>query len=350
MRFEQAPFDHPELPHQGRPRGRRPRGGLRRARATASARHRDPRPRPEPPAAGHPGLHRPPAGLDHRWRSRVESSTDARASPFICDSRRPTRARALLGSDRRRPSRQSEVAFTPATWRVHAVRRSCALPAPIRARSRSCTVNAPRRLSRVREEPRRAHLTIDSPPAPARASAVSRRLEPRPGPSPVPAALPIESRRHRRQPARHAAPPLLRSRIPGRTAGLAARHRFPGHVVPARSSRAASTSSASTTRSDPWSGGTMRSAARSSPSRRNLILQLPANWLTRQQLFDQRAALRAARGASAGLATLDGPRQSRRAPADGRHECGRDRGTATAPPSGNVIAGEVFISEGHGGR
>jgi len=86
---------------------------------------------------------------------------------------------------------------------------------------------------------------------------------------------------------------------------------------------------------DTWSSGTMVVGGQVVVLPRNLIIQLPANWLSLQQIFDQAPPLAQARGAS-GLATLDGP--------EFEGAFATVHGNRTA--FGNVIAGEVFIQKG----
>jgi len=85
---------------------------------------------------------------------------------------------------------------------------------------------------------------------------------------------------------------------------------------------------------DVWSGGRMVVNGQVVIIPRNLILQLPANWLTLQQLFEQAPAEARAAGKS-GLAAIDGVGVT---------------GFATVLGNrtgfGNVIAGDVFIEKG----
>jgi len=87
--------------------------------------------------------------------------------------------------------------------------------------------------------------------------------------------------------------------------------------------------------SDVWSSGKMVVAGQVVILPRNLIIQLPANWLTLQQIFDQAPPAAQNLGVS-GLAALDGP--------------GFDGGFAVVHGNrnsfGNVIAGDVFIEKG----
>lgn len=85
---------------------------------------------------------------------------------------------------------------------------------------------------------------------------------------------------------------------------------------------------------DVWSGGRMVVNGQVVVLPRNLILQLPANWLTLQQLFDQAPPEAKALGKS-GLATMDGV---------GVTGFATVLGNRTG--SGNVIAGDVFIEKG----
>jgi len=97
---------------------------------------------------------------------------------------------------------------------------------------------------------------------------------------------------------------------------------------------------------DTWSSGRMVVGGQVVILPRNLILQLPANWLTVQQLFDQAPPTAQARGVS-GLATLDGPRARRTGPqnvADVEGGFAIVHGNRTS--FGNVIAGDVFIQKG----
>lgn len=86
---------------------------------------------------------------------------------------------------------------------------------------------------------------------------------------------------------------------------------------------------------DTWSSGTMVVGGQLVILPRNLILQLPANWLTLQQLFAQAPPAALAKNVS-GLALLDGPEFL--------------GGFATVHGNrnsfGNVIAGDVFIAKG----
>jgi PKD repeat protein len=86
---------------------------------------------------------------------------------------------------------------------------------------------------------------------------------------------------------------------------------------------------------DTWSSGTMVVAGQLVILPRNLIIQLPANWLTVQQLFDEAPPSALAKGVT-GLAKLDGPEF--------------DAGFATVHGNrnsfGNLIAGDVFIQKG----
>jgi PKD repeat protein len=86
---------------------------------------------------------------------------------------------------------------------------------------------------------------------------------------------------------------------------------------------------------DPWSSGTMVVAGQVVILPRNLVIQLPANWLSLQQIFEQAPPAALTRGVS-GLATLDGP------PFEGTFATVHGNRTAF----GNVIAGEVFIQKG----
>jgi len=85
---------------------------------------------------------------------------------------------------------------------------------------------------------------------------------------------------------------------------------------------------------DVWSSGKMVVAGQVVILPRNLIIQLPANWLTVQQIFDQAPPAAQNLGAS-GLALLDGP---------GFGGFATVHGNRTA--HGNVIAGDVFIEKG----
>ncbi len=87
--------------------------------------------------------------------------------------------------------------------------------------------------------------------------------------------------------------------------------------------------------SDPWSSGTMVVGGQLVILPRNLVIQLPANWLTLQQIFDQAPPAAFAQGVS-GLAELDGPAF------DGAFATVHGNRTAF----GNVIAGDVFIQKG----
>jgi len=86
---------------------------------------------------------------------------------------------------------------------------------------------------------------------------------------------------------------------------------------------------------DVWSSGTMVVGGQLVILPRNLILQLPANWLTLQQLFSEAPIAAQAKHVS-GLATLDGPEFT--------------GGFATIHGNrnsfGNLIAGDVFIQKG----
>jgi len=85
---------------------------------------------------------------------------------------------------------------------------------------------------------------------------------------------------------------------------------------------------------DVWSGGRMVVGGQIVIIPRNLILQLPANWLTLQQLFDQAPAEAKALGKS-GLAALDGVGTT-----------GFATVTGNRTSFGNVIAGDIFIEKG----
>jgi PKD repeat protein len=97
---------------------------------------------------------------------------------------------------------------------------------------------------------------------------------------------------------------------------------------------------------DTWSSGTMVVGGQLVILPRNLVIQLPANWLTLQQLFDQAPLGSQAMGVS-GLAVLDGPRTR---PAGSTATSGVLGGFATVHGNrtsfGNVIAGDVFIQKG----
>ncbi|MEQ1892725.1 MAG: hypothetical protein ABL998_09305, partial [Planctomycetota bacterium] len=86
---------------------------------------------------------------------------------------------------------------------------------------------------------------------------------------------------------------------------------------------------------DTWSAGTMVVGGQLVILPRNLIIQLPANWLTLQQLFAEAPPAALAKNVS-GLATLDGPEFT--------------GGFATVLGNrnsfGNLIAGDVFIQKG----
>jgi PKD repeat protein len=86
---------------------------------------------------------------------------------------------------------------------------------------------------------------------------------------------------------------------------------------------------------DPWSSGTMVVGGQLVILPRNLILQLPANWLTLRQLYEQAPPAAQLRGVT-GLATLDGP--------EFEGAFATVHGNRTA--HGNVIAGDVFIQKG----
>ena len=85
---------------------------------------------------------------------------------------------------------------------------------------------------------------------------------------------------------------------------------------------------------DVWSGGRMVVNGQVVIIPRNLIIQLPANWLTLQQIFDQAPPAAKAIGKS-GLATIDGP---------GFGGFANVLGNRTG--FGNVIAGDIFIEKG----
>ena len=88
-------------------------------------------------------------------------------------------------------------------------------------------------------------------------------------------------------------------------------------------------------RGDTWSSGTMVVGGQLVILPRNLILQLPANWLTLDQLFDQAPPAAQAKNVS-GLAVLDGPEFT--------GAFATIHGNRNA--HGNVIAGDVFIAKG----
>jgi len=85
---------------------------------------------------------------------------------------------------------------------------------------------------------------------------------------------------------------------------------------------------------DVWSSGKMVVAGQVVILPRNLIIQLPANWLTLQQIFEQAPPAALNRGVS-GLATLDGPGFGGFAVVHGNRNS-----------FGNVIAGDVFVEKG----
>jgi len=85
---------------------------------------------------------------------------------------------------------------------------------------------------------------------------------------------------------------------------------------------------------DVWSGGRMVVNGQVVLIPRNLVLQLPANWLTLQQLFDQAPAAAKAVGKS-GLAAIDGVGTPGFATVLGNRS-----------GFGNVIAGDVFLEKG----
>ncbi|MEQ1892535.1 MAG: PKD domain-containing protein [Planctomycetota bacterium] len=85
---------------------------------------------------------------------------------------------------------------------------------------------------------------------------------------------------------------------------------------------------------DVWSGGRMVVNGQVVIIPRNMIIQLPANWLTLQQIFDQAPPAAKAIGKS-GLAKIDGP---------GFGGFATVLGNRTG--FGNVIAGDIFIEKG----
>ena len=86
---------------------------------------------------------------------------------------------------------------------------------------------------------------------------------------------------------------------------------------------------------DTWSSGTMVVGGQLIILPRNLIIQLPANWLTLQQLFAQAPPAALAQNVS-GLAVLDGP----------EFPGGFATVLGNRNAFGNVIAGDVFIAKG----
>ncbi len=86
---------------------------------------------------------------------------------------------------------------------------------------------------------------------------------------------------------------------------------------------------------DPWSSGTMVVAGQLVILPRNLVIQLPANWLSLKGLFDEAPAAARARGVT-GLAKLDGP----------EFEGGFATVLGNRNSFGNLIAGDVFIQKG----
>jgi len=84
-----------------------------------------------------------------------------------------------------------------------------------------------------------------------------------------------------------------------------------------------------------WSGGQIIVGGQVVIVPRNLIIQLPANWLTLQQLFDQAPPEAKALGKT-GLAVADGLGPG----------CLAEIHANRQPGSGNVIAGDIFIEKG----
>lgn len=88
-------------------------------------------------------------------------------------------------------------------------------------------------------------------------------------------------------------------------------------------------------RNDTWSSGTMVVGGQVVILPRNLVIQLPANWLSLKQLYDEAPPAAQLRGAT-GLAKLDGP----------EFEGAFATVLGNRTSFGNVIAGDVFIQKG----
>jgi PKD repeat protein len=88
-------------------------------------------------------------------------------------------------------------------------------------------------------------------------------------------------------------------------------------------------------RNDPWSSGQMVVGGQVVTLPRNLVIQLPAAWMSLKQLFDDAPPAAFAKGVT-GLAALDGP----------EFQAGLATVLGNRTSFGNLIAGEVFVQKG----